>query len=202
VAISDELVVVVPVDHLRRVSAGTGFDPSPDRVLDLVFQPATTRTLARRVAEEDPRFKQLVAYVAFRWQGRIFHYRRSPRVGERRLAGRRSIGVGGHLNASDVAAGVDEAGLRRAIARELAEEVELGEVPAIRYVGIIDADDVPVSRVHLGIVAVADVAAPRVTLRDPTLADGRFDGAEELLARLDEFESWSQLCLRHLVQAS
>jgi predicted NUDIX family phosphoesterase len=198
----DELLVVLPVERLQSAGPAAGFDPSPRRVLDLIFKSGATRTLRRSLAEDDPRFKQLVAYVAFRWQGQIFHYLRSPRVGEQRLAGRRSIGIGGHLNASDVGDRVDDAGLRRAMRRELREEVELGEEPEIRYVGIIDDDQEPVSRVHLGIVAVAELREPRLTLRDPTLADGRFDPPADVLARLDEFEGWSRLCLPALLGAS
>ena len=74
--------MIVPTERLRSVHPGSGFDASPQHVLDLIFQPGATRTLRRSLAEEDPRYKQLVAYVAFRWQGQIFHYLRSPRVGE------------------------------------------------------------------------------------------------------------------------
>ena len=195
----DEMLVVIPVERLRSVSAAIGFNPEVAPILAELFQAGATDTMPRSAAELDPRYKQLVAYVALRWQGKFFHYLRTSRVGEQRLAGRRSIGVGGHLNAADVAVGEGVAGLRQAIRRELAEEVDLEVEPTVRYAGIIDDDETPVSRVHLGIVAIADLGTPKVTLRDPSLTDGSFDDPRRLHARLGEFEGWSQQCLRALL---
>src|SRR5439155_24195504 len=108
----DEMLVVIPVERLRSVSAAIGFNPEVAPILAELFQAGATDTMPRSAAELDPRYKQLVAYVALRWQGKFFHYLRTSRVGEQRLAGRRSIGVGGHLNAADVAVGEGVAGLR------------------------------------------------------------------------------------------
>ena len=57
--------------------------------------------LPRPEAENDPRYKQLIPYQLFCCQGRYFVYQRGGGVGEGRLAGRLSIGIGGHINSTD-----------------------------------------------------------------------------------------------------
>jgi predicted NUDIX family phosphoesterase len=195
----DEPLIVVPVRHLRAANLAQGFDPSPEPILATVLKPNVARVMPRSVAEADPRFKQIVCYVIVRSQGLVFHYLRSAGAGERRLAGRRSLGLGGHLNADDADGALDHQGLQRAIQRELDEEVALGDVPSIRYLGIINDDSTEVGRVHVGLVALADLPRPDVRLRDTTLQDGRFDRPEDLAVRAAAFETWSQLCLPALI---
>ncbi|MGH2457496.1 MAG: phosphoesterase [Chloroflexota bacterium] len=195
----DELLIVVPVEPLRAAKLGQGFDPSPEPILAAALQPGVARVMPRALAERDPRFKQIVAYVILRHRGRIFHYRRSSAVGERRLAGLRSLGVGGHLNQGDVQDSLDLASLRRAIHRELGEELVLAEQPAIHWFGMINDDSTEVGKVHVGLVAVADLRGSDARLRDPTLVDGRFDLVPRIVAQADDFESWSRLCLPALL---
>lgn len=195
----DEPLIVVPVEQLRAAKLGQGFDPSPDPILAAVLRPGVARVMPRSMAEKDPRFKQVVAYVALRHEDRIFHYRRSGAVGERRLAGLRSLGVGGHLNSDDVHGSLDRSSLHRAIRRELSEEVTLTEEPSIRLFGVINDDSTDVGKVHVGLVAVADLRLPDASLRDPTLVDGRFDVARLLLEQSVSFETWSRLCLPALL---
>ncbi len=196
---TDERVIVVPVRDLVEANLSQGFDSSPNRILAAAFRPCVARAIPRSVAEADPRFKQFICYVILRSRGLIFHYRRSAGVGERRLAGLRSLGVGGHLNADDVDGVLDERGLRRAIQRELAEEVVLGVEPPIRYLGIINDDSTEVGRVHVGLVALAELSEPDVRLRDSTLLDGRFDRPRDIVEQAARFETWSQLCLPALL---
>lgn len=196
----DEELIVVPTAALRELGPAPGFVPEIERFVRVAFQPGVARGMARSRAEEDPRYKQLVAYVVLRHQDRIFHYQRSQRAGEQRLAGRRSLGVGGHVNAEDWRDGGGWNALTRGITRELIEEVDLAQIPQVTYLGVIDDDADPVSRVHLGIVALASLDAASVRLRDPTLQDARFDPVDVIRARLDDFEGWSRGCLPWVTQ--
>lgn len=191
---TEENLLAVPTAWLDSLQLGSGFSPEYGKLLDHLDE-SVVHTLPRSHAEEDRRYKQLVGYVIFQSGGQIFHYQRTRRVGEARLAGLRSVGIGGHVNAEDVGGHTTPEALAAAIRREVAEEVILDVLPEIRYVGIINADEDPVSRVHIGIVAIADLPGPALALRDPTLADGRFDTIEAIQARLPEFETWSRLCL-------
>lgn len=190
----EEQVIVVPTRALRAFGPAPGFESDLRRFSEVAIRKGLAESMPRSHAEGDPRFKQLVAYVVLRWEGRLFHYLRSDRAGEKRLARRRSLGLGGHLNADDWKGGEGWDSLARGIARELSEEVELDLVPETHYVGVIDDDTEPVSRVHLGVVALADLESPRVTLSDTTLSDARFSEPGEILAELESFEGWSRLC--------
>ncbi len=196
---ADESLIVVPADHLRATDLGQGFVPSAEPFLTAALGPGLARIMLRSSAETDPRFKQIVGYVILRYADQVFHYRRSGSVGERRLAGLRSLGVGGHLNADDVAGDLDLESIRRAIRRELSEEVTLSEQPRLRFVGVINDDSTEVGKVHLGVVAVAELESPEATLRDPTLLDGQFDPVAHLIEQAEAFENWSRLCFAALL---
>jgi len=193
----DENLLVVPTDWLGTLGLGSGFRPNYREFLDRLDS-TIVHVVPRSRAEGDRCYKQLVGYVIFRWRDQIFHYRRSRQVGETRLAGLRSVGIGGHVNADDVGNRSTPEALAVAIQREVAEEVTLNTIPTVRYVGVINSDEDPVGQVHLGIVGIADLPSPTLCLRDPTLADGRFDSAATLTERLPEFEGWSKLCLEFL----
>jgi predicted NUDIX family phosphoesterase len=199
----EEEIIVVRVDALRTVGLTDGYDPDPERILAAAFAPGVARPLRRSVAEVDERFKQLVCYVVLLYGDTVFHYCRSGRVGEARLAGLRSLGLGGHLNVSDGIAADSCQGLNRAIRRELSEEVLLDEAATtVDVVGVINDDSNLVGRVHLGLVAFAYCRTPNVSLRDSTLTDGRFDQIAKVERRSAEFENWSQLCLPAIRQVS
>jgi len=187
-------VIVVPAAHLSALGARPGFDPNPERILDGVFQPGVARSLGRPLAEVDSTYKQLVGYVILRHGADVYHYQRAKGGGEARLAGLRSIGLGGHLNSGDITDRIDRASLERSIRRELDEEVRIDPGADLTYVGILNDDETEVSRVHLGIVVMVNVATTRVALRDPSLADGRFDPITSLAQRSAAFERWSTLC--------
>jgi predicted NUDIX family phosphoesterase len=192
----EEIVIVVPVTDLEKLRAG--FDNDPERVLAAIFQPGVARGMPRSWAEVDPTYKQLVGYVILRRGEDVFNYRRVRGGGETRLTGLRSLGLGGHLNLGDVTDRVDRPSLERSIRRELQEEAILTELPELRYVGILNDDRTDVSQVHLGVVVVINLDSTNVSLRDPTLDDGRFDRIAELSRRRNEFEDWSKHCLSWL----
>jgi predicted NUDIX family phosphoesterase len=201
-ALREEELVVVTVDALRAAGLSQGFDPNPERILSAAFTPGVARSLRRSLAEADERFKQIVCYIALLYDCTVFHYRRSPRVGETRLAGLRSLGIGGHLNSFDTNVGDPRQVLERAIRRELAEEVWLDHDPELSVVGVINDDANPVGRVHVGLVATGRLRNDDVRLRDETLVDGRFDLLADVGRRVQEFETWSRLCLPAILRES
>jgi predicted NUDIX family phosphoesterase len=200
--VREEELIVVPVDALRAVGLTQGFDPNSERILSAAFAPNVARGMTRSLAEADERFKQIVCYIVLLYGFTVFHYRRSPRVGEVRLAGLRSLGIGGHLNSFDTTDGDGRRGLERAIRRELAEEVRLDHEPDLSIVGVINDDANPVGRVHVGLVVIGRLRDEVVRLHDETLLDGRFDSLVEIDHRVQEFETWSRLCLPAILRES
>jgi predicted NUDIX family phosphoesterase len=65
-------------------------------------------------------------------------------------------------------------------------------------VGLINDDETEVGRVHLGIVHIFDLDAPKVRPREESILESGFAPPAELVRDLDSFETWSQICLNHL----
>lgn len=203
----DEMIVVAPRSRLFADERLTfhGFQPlehaSSHEILEAL---GTFPTTARRGdVEEDPSLLQPIPYVVVTRDsavGReVFTYTRLSGGGERRLHGRVSIGVGGHMNEL-----FDQAGLGRVVqeeaGRELAEELSFhtsaGEPvlpPVPRLLGLINDDTGEVQRVHLGILAMVEVPADwRVEVRETERLEGSWVPLaqlrnEEARARLEEW---------------
>ena len=89
---------------------------------------------------------------------------------------------------------LDAARLRR----ELEEEVIINTAYRGRMAGLINDDESEVGRVHLGVVHLLDVDRPAVEPRESEIIDAGFRPVGELLADMDRFETWSQICLKAL----
>jgi predicted NUDIX family phosphoesterase len=197
-----EHVLVVPTELFRQLGYFEGFSGEIDRYMGELLSPANTSYRPRGEMEENPEFKQLIPYVIFRHRdsaGRnhLFQYTRGKGMGEARLHSKRSIGVGGHISVEDRVSH-DAVPYDEGMQRELDEEVIIDTPFTGRCVGLINDDQTPVGRVHLGVVHLLDVERPAVKAREDEVLDAGFRPVDELLAELDRFETWSQFCLRAL----
>jgi len=158
----------------------------------------------RRHAELDSSLKQVIPYCVFARGADVFVMRRLSGGGEARLHGKRSVGVGGHINPVDGAA-YEGAGDRDVLAeglrREVDEELHVDGPWDVRTVGLLNDDSTDVGSVHVGIVAVATTEAD-VRVRETHALEGGFlpvDALRRLLAdERDTFETWSALVLDRL----
>jgi predicted NUDIX family phosphoesterase len=107
----------------------------------------------------------------------------------------RSIGVGGHISSIDAS---EESPYEQGLWRELNEEVEINSDYEQSCVGLINDDETEVGRVHLGVVHVFDVSKPLINPMESDLANAGFVRIEDVIAQIDEFETWSKICLRAL----
>ena len=163
----------------------------------------------RPLAETDERFRQLIPYVVLRQQDQLFSYVRTRRGHEHRLHEMRSLGVGGHVNPSDLpeslAALRDEPirVLSEAARREIGEEVNGFGSAELKWLGFICSNATEVERVHLGIVYVADVDADSIELtQEGRMSDAHFAGLDELNRDKSRYEGWSAIVIDHLVRES
>src|SRR6056297_4102464 len=101
---ADENVLVVKRGLFDQLGAFQGISLEPDRYLPQILNPENNHFLARDLAEDDPSFKQIIPYAIFRHEDRFLHYVRGGKSGEKRLAAKGSIGIGGHINDTDHAA--------------------------------------------------------------------------------------------------
>jgi predicted NUDIX family phosphoesterase len=145
--------------------------------------------LDRPSAEEDPMHKQLIPYVVVRDGPRVFLMERTDAGGDRRLHGKASIGVGGHLNPVDHGEDALMAGLRR----EWEEELVADWSPDFRLVGLLNDDTNPVGAVHLGVVFDVEAGGRTVEVREREKLSGSFVARARVREAWDRLETWSQL---------
>jgi predicted NUDIX family phosphoesterase len=201
--VTEERILVVPTALFHQLGYFQGFTADVTRYLPQLLEGHQLDYRPRSLMEDDPGFKQLIPYALFRWVDadgtvQLFDYLRGSGQGERRLHAKRSVGVGGHISSVDAATGRSDHAYREGMRRELDEEVVVNTGYTDTIVGLINDDETPVGRVHLGVVHVCDVQEPNVRPREADLLDARFRPIADILARLDQFESWSQIAVRAL----
>jgi predicted NUDIX family phosphoesterase len=211
--VAEEQILVVPTALFRQLGYFQGFTTEIDRYLPALLEGDHIEYRPRGRMEEDPSYKQLIPYMLFRWtdhQGTVhlFDYQRGSGQGERRLHAKRSVGVGGHISTLDssVVLSLRERNhlaepdvyhvYREGMRRELDEEVIIDTPYTEKIVGLINDDDTPVGRVHLGVVHLCDVDEPMVRPREADILDAQFRPIAEILPQLDQFESWSEIAVR------
>mgnify|MGYP000037571784 CR=1 FL=1 len=195
----EEQVLVVERKVIEEVGMFQGLAFDVDRYLERIFVPGVPRFIPRSQAEHDPSFKQIIPYVIMSHAGRYLSYVRGRRAGETRLAAKRSIGIGGHINPIDA----DNSPLfaylydnyLTAVEREVAEEVCVQTPHTDRVVALLNDDSNEVGSVHLGIVHCWELSEPNVVKREQMITQMAFMSPEELEQVRDSLETWSQKCL-------
>lgn len=197
-----EQVLVVAAKVFHRLGHFQGFSADVDRYLPELLSPEHISYRPRSIVEEDPGFKQLIPYMIFCHEadGRrtVFQYTRGAGQGESRLHRKRSVGIGGHISTIDCSADGGRDPYQEGMRRELEEEVALDTPYTSRCVGLINDDQSPVGRVHLGVVYRFDVERPAVHPRESEIIECGFRLVEEILGDLSAFETWSQICMKAL----
>ncbi len=191
-----EHVLCVPTLLFHELGYFQGFSADVDRYLRVLLDPAHTSFRPRNDVETDPSYKQLIPYCLFMHGGQVFHYRRGKAGGEGRLHSKRSVGIGGHISSTDRMQG--DRRYAEAMHREIEEEVFLEAGFTDCCVGLINDDATPVGQVHLGIVHRFDLDSAKVSPRESSILETGFASPAELLREVDQFESWSQICLTQL----
>lgn len=195
----DERVLVIPRRLFDDLGAFNGLSTDVDRYLPAFLNPANNHFLARDAAEDDPSHKQIIPYALFHHNGHLLHYVRGSKGGEKRLAAKGSLGIGGHINAEDAAqASLEKDTYMTGVEREMNEELVINSPFSQNIVALINDDSNDVGKVHIGIVHLFNLASPDVAANEAPITDLSFLSLDSLAARRDQLESWSQICLDHL----
>ncbi len=196
-----EKVLVIPRKLFDSLGDFHGFSAEPGRYLPAILSPENNFFLERDLAEDDPGHKQIIPYAIFHHDGRFLHYIRGGKSGEKRLAAKGSIGIGGHINAEDQeAAHLGKDLYMTGVDREVNEELKMETGYRQQIVGLINDDSNEVGRVHLGVVHLFELESPAVTSNESAITALEFLTTEELESRYDRLETWSQIALRGLEQ--
>ena len=165
----------------------------------------------RWMAEQDTTILQLIPYiVCITEDNKIFSYQRKG-GGEGRLEGKYSIGIGGHVNDTDMRKDkkINWDVVKNGAARELSEELTVDFYSArklLKEVGILytptdsgqdeKGPSPRVGEVHLGIIYIVKIS-PKVLPRsgqgliNPSYIEGR-------PVDLDCYETWSKMILQEI----
>ena len=196
---ANENVLVIKRSLFEQLGSFQGLNFEPQKYLDPILSRGNNFFLRRPEAEKDPTHKQIIPYVLLAHAGRVLFYVRGKKAGEQRLVAKGSIGIGGHMNESDESLfALDEAAYRAGVEREVAEEIKIDTKFEDRIVALLNDDSTEVGQVHLGVVHVFKLAEPRVEKREAMITNLAFLGKDELNARRDSLETWSQICLDSL----
>ena len=149
----------------------------------------------RAEVEEDPNFQQIIPYVVFRHDGRYLLTHRLRASSEKRLRKQYSLGIGGHINPGDLEGGDP---ILDGLKREWAEEVVYDGRFEAQFIGLLNDESAPVSKVHLGVVFVVDGDSPNIAIRETTKLAGELLTVDEMRIHYLEMESWSQMVFDRL----
>jgi len=180
-----------------------GFSACKSEIIGLLEENSVW--LNKKQAEEDPTFKQLIGYCAIIGPDKkIFTYRRAVKDAqyeEKRLQGKWSIGIGGHVEPLDSA---EKGFVAASISREINEEirVEGGIITNIKLFGTINDDSNSVGQVHFGLLMTARVSSSLVKPKDPEIAFGESKTIEEIHSLFqiekESVENWSLIAISHI----
>ena len=198
-AIANENVLVFPRPLFEQLGVFQGFSAEVDRYLPKILEAKNNHFMPRAKAETDPQFKQVIPYVLITDGKSILHYVRGKKAGEQRLVAKGSVGIGGHINDEDhtlFAFGLQA--FQDAVKREVCEELSIqGEFNA-RPVGLINDDSTEVGQVHFGVIHIFRCQPEQVKKNEQVITQMEFVRIEELKAKREQMETWSQICLDNI----
>ena len=203
---ADEEIVGIPRDLALPAGAWTGiraFSSSEEGEREITRLDGLAQARPRRELESDPSWKQPIPYAValYRPEGipagdvQLFWMDRLAGGSDKRLHGRASFGVGGHISPSD-------GGIRAALAREWVEEVATSTLPHFTPLGLLNDDGDDVGRVHLGVVFIATLTSPLIHIRETHKLAGSLVPVSEALRRRDELEGWSARLIDMIVKVA
>ena len=195
----DENVLVIRRSLFDQLGSFQGLNFEPAKYLNMLLSRGNNFFFPRAQAENDPTYKQIIPYVLLAFKNKVLYYVRGKKAGEQRLVAKGSIGIGGHMNETDESLfALDEQAYRVGVEREVNEEIKIDTQFEDRILALLNDDATEVGRVHLGVVHVFKLAEPKVEKREAMITNLAFLTKDELVARRESLESWSQICVDSL----
>jgi predicted NUDIX family phosphoesterase len=195
----NENVLVVKRELFDELGSFEGLNFEAEKYLKAILSRGSNFFVPRPEAENDPAYKQIIPYALIAFEETVLHYVRGKKAGEQRLVAKGSIGIGGHMNETDESLfALDEQAYRAGVEREVNEEIKIDSPFEDRIVALLNDDSTEVGRVHLGIVHIFKLKEPNVQKREAMITGLTFLTKEELMARRESLETWSQICLDSL----
>lgn len=190
-----EYILVVPTSGLWQAGYFQGLCFDILKYLTVIENEQNIVFKIREEMEKNSNYKQIIPYVLLFHDGTVFSYRRGKLLGEKRLLGNYSIGVGGHISAHD--RNLFDTTYNEGMRRELNEEVEITSPYKEHTVALLNDDSNEVGRVHLGIVHILCLEEAMVKPKEKSINEPCFLDEATLLKNIDKYENWSKICIRN-----
>ena len=195
----NENILVIRRSLFDELGSFQGLNFGSEKYLKAILSRGSNFFIPRPEAETNPAYKQIIPYAVIVFERTVLHYVRGKKAGEQRLVAKGSIGIGGHMNETDESLfAMDEQAYRAGVEREVNEEIKIDTPFEDRIVGLLNDDSTEVGRVHLGIVHIFKLKEPNVQKREAMITGLTFLTKEELMARRESLETWSQICIDSL----
>jgi len=195
----EEMILVVRRSLFDELGAFQGLNFDVTRYLPAFLARENNFFMPRSAAETDPTHKQIIPYALLVHGDRVLHYVRGKKAGEQRLAAKGSVGIGGHMNDGDEGLfALDRDAYMAGVDREINEELQLNTPYTQHIVALLNDDSNNVGKVHLGVVHVFRLETDAVEKREQMITQLSFLSREELQARREALETWSQFCVDNL----
>lgn len=193
-SLTEEIVVVKRSDLFNDLIPWQGIDQENiDKVLTNIV--THYQSIQRSYAEVDTTFKQIVSYVIFTFDGKLFVMERKNNGNEATLSNKLSIGIGGHLRIDDLQGET----LFDWVAREFEEEVQYQGNLKMHTIGFLNDDSNEVGQRHLGLIILLQGDHGKISIKSDEHKTGNLMSMESCFENFDLFESWSQIVLQTLV---
>ena len=188
--------MAVPVKELFKDKYFEGFLSNEEYDYDKIIH-EKYEFVKRGPAETNFEMKQPIAYCILvnPELKKVYFYQRGSgeNYNEKRLAGKISIGVGGHIEKQDV-----EDPLLGSAVREVKEEVEYnGNLSEPKILGYINDDSEEVGKVHFGIAYIFETDSTVIKPKDVEMFDGELINVGEFEKKLNDsnlvIEGWTTI---------
>ena len=187
----NEMVLVVPYESAREI--GDRFTACKQAGSGAALA-KSGRYIFRYDAEGEPSFQQLIPYGVIRRisDKKFFVYDRL--AGDSRLTGKKSLGIGGHVNPED---GFENA-VEAAMTRELSEEVKTSGQGPYQWIGHI-RDLSSATSDHLGFVC--EIWVEDASVLETQSMRGDWYTINDLYNNYGLFEGWSKYLIDFYYEA-
>lgn len=200
------------LDGIGQVLVENALDSNSGSLSDF-FNQVVGNDKITKLVKGDISYRQLLPYTVFKLKDtdQFFTYRRTKQVGETRLAGNASIGIGGHIDLSDVV--FDEYSridlidtIMESVFREISEEIDAKESFFHRVQQtflkdtkfyLLKSNSNEVGMLHLGIVSVVEVINDdQIKIGEDELENIGFKTKEEIMELNPE--DWTKVILNSI----
>lgn len=196
-----ELILATQTNKLPSNLSRTGFfEFEHESVLDNL-ESSGLWIGPREVLEVSSEYRQIIPYIVLRVGNRILSYTRAVAGKEKRLHGRLSIGLGGHVDFPDIIKSSNGIDLHRtlddAAEREVCEELGCTITGGHkRWAGAIVDNETEVGRVHIGVVGIWSIESiPDDAIAENAIDEIALNTLENLEDSIERMETWSALLM-------